>query len=172
MSISNLGNVFNPSNNQVDENDTAVITSKLDITKRINFTLLATTTYGISDSLSVYSEACFQFLDTKINVIERDNVVWIVLVLFFGIFIGISMTVICFILRILRKKRRKRVVAPALIAAIMGKVSWQLVVTEEYTLTNIVYYHRESVRTKESLRPSRHKGLLQDLLLQCCNHKH
>ena len=45
----------------------------------------------------------------------------------------------------------KRVVAPALIAAIMGKVSWQLVVTEEYTLTNVVYYHRESVRTKESL---------------------
>ena len=123
MFISNLGNISNPSNNQIDANDTAVITSKLDITKRTNFTLLATTTYGFSDSLSVYSEACFQFLDTKINVIERDNVVWVVLVLFFGIFIGIFMTVICFILQVLRKKRRKKTVAPALIAAIMGKVS-------------------------------------------------
>ena len=123
MFISNLGNISNPSNNQVDANDMAVITSKLDITKRINFTLLATTTYGISDSISVYSKVCFQFLDTKINVIERDNVVWVVLVLFFGIFIGISMTVICFILRVLKEKRRKKTVAPALIAAIMGKVS-------------------------------------------------
>ena len=123
VSISNLGNISNPSNNQVDENDTAVITSKLDITRRLNFTLLATTTYGISESLLVYSEACFQFLDAKINIIERDNVVWVVLVLFLGIFIGMSITVICFILQILRKKRRKKTVAPALISAIMGKVS-------------------------------------------------
>lgn len=123
ISISNLGNIFNPSNNQVDKNDTAIITSKLDITKRLNFTLLAMTTYGISESLSVYSEACFHFLDTKINIIERDDVVWAVLVLFFGIFIGILITVICFILQVLRKKRRKKTVAPALIAAIMGKVS-------------------------------------------------
>ena len=163
VSISNLGNIFNPSNNRIDENDTAVITSKLDITKRLNFTLLATTIYGISDSLSVYSKACFQFLDTKINIIERDNVVWVVLVLFFGIFIGISITVIGFILRILRKKRRKKTVAPALIAAIMGKVSLH-VVTEEYTLTNVAYYHRERVRTKGSSEPSKNKGLLQILL--------
>ena len=123
ISISNLGNIFNPSNNQVDKNDTAIISSKLDITKRLNFTLLATTRYGNSESLSVYSEACFHFLDTKMNIIERDNVVWAVLLLFFGIFIGISITVVCFILQALRKKRRKKTVAPALIAAILGKVS-------------------------------------------------
>jgi hypothetical protein len=132
LSISDLGNISNPSNNEIDANDTAVITSKVNITKRINFTLLATTTYGISDSLSVYSEACFQFLDTKINIIERDNVVWVVLVLFFGIFIGISITVICFILRVLREKRRKITVAPALIAAVMGKVSLKQYYSEEY----------------------------------------
>ena len=169
MFISNLGNISNPSNNQVDANDTAVITSKLDITKRINFTLLATTTYGISDSLSVYSEACFQFLDIKINVIERDNVVWVVLVMFFGIFIGIFMTVICFILQVLRKKRRKKTVAPALIAAIMGKVSLysiyqyniiilDILCIEEYTLTNVGYYDRGRMRTKGSLQLSKQKG--------------
>ena len=129
ISISNMGNIFNPSNNEVDENDTAIITSKLDITKKLNFTLLATTSYGISESLSVYSEACFRFLDTKINIIERDNVLWVVLVLFFGIFIGISIVVICYILLILREKRKKKTVAPALIAAIMGTVSSYIAIT-------------------------------------------
>ncbi len=59
--------------------------------------------------------------------------VWVVLVLFFGIFIGISITVICFILRILRNKRRMRTVAPALIEAVMGKVS-VVIDSEEYIL--------------------------------------
>ena len=123
ISISNLGNIFNPSNNEVNENDTAVITSALDITKKLNFTLLAKTSYGITESLSIYSEACFRFLDTKINIIERDNPLWVVLILFFGIFVGVSIVVICYILHILKKKRRKKTIAPALIAAIMGTVS-------------------------------------------------
>lgn len=40
----------------------------------------------------------------------------------------------------------------------------ELVVTKEYTLNNIAIYHRERVRTKGSLEPSKHKGLLQILL--------
>ena len=123
ITISNLGNIFNPSDNLADENDTAVITSKLELSQSLNFSILAITTYQGNDPVSISNEACIRFLETKINYIEIDDPLWPVMFLFIGILIGSSSVMVCLAAFVLKKKKRKRnTIAPALIAAIMDKV--------------------------------------------------
>lgn len=124
ISISNLGNIFNPSDDTVDENDTAVIISTLALSRKLNFTILATTSYlGEPELVSISSEACYLFLDPKINVTEIDDFLWAIVFLFVGIFIGSCSILVCIAILTIRKKRKRNTVAPALIAAIMGAVS-------------------------------------------------
>ena len=130
ITISNLGNIFNPSNNIVDENDTAVITSRLNTTHRkLNFTIVAITTYdGNPEPLSVSSEACFRFMYTGVNIVEVDEYGWVVFVFFVGVIIGVVTVVIVHVVFVvLMTNEKTSTIAPALVAAVMGKVRCLLV---------------------------------------------
>ena len=119
-----MGNIFNPSDDTLDEKDTAVITSRLALSRKLNLTILARTSYkGEPELLSISNEACYLFLEPKINVTEIDDFFWAIVFLFVGIFIGSCSILVCFAILIIRKKRKRNTVAPALIAAIMGTVS-------------------------------------------------
>lgn len=92
--------------------------------RELNFTILAVTTYdGYPEPLSVSSDACFVFLEPRFNITEVVDVLLLLVIVFIGIIIGSCMTIILIAIFVLTSKRKKPTVAPALVAAIMGRVS-------------------------------------------------